>query len=117
MFTFVNPQFSSVETRHYLIASQDLQFFCVFHIHILKDGSICSSARFFRLTSPAVTMAFLMTFVLQSCTGLSHHSSQTPWAALGAAAIKANTPAIGETPRFGIPSEGKVPIQVLHTLI
>ncbi|HNF17426.1 MAG TPA: RHS repeat-associated core domain-containing protein, partial [Leptospiraceae bacterium] len=94
------------KTGAFLILLMILYIFLYKHSgHIQKEEEY-SSARFFRLTSPAVTMGFLMTFVLQSCTGLSHHSSQTPWAALGAAAINANTPAIGDVPGFGTPGEG-----------
>ncbi len=85
MFINVKPQLSFFYAQDKMIA---VLYFPVF----VSNG-----------TSPAVTMGFLMTFVLQSCTGLSHHSSQTPWAALGAAAINANTPAIGDVPGFGTP--------------
>ena len=94
------------KTGAFLILLMILYIFLYKYSGHIQNEEEYSSARFFRLTSPAVTMGFLMTFVLQSCTGLSHHSSQTPWAALGAAAINANTPAIGDVPGFGTPGEG-----------
>jgi|JI8StandDraft_1071087.scaffolds.fasta_scaffold22943_4 RHS repeat-associated protein len=50
-----------------------------------------------------------MTFVFSGCVGLTKHSSQTPWGALGLGAINGNTPSLGAggaTGGFGTPGQG-----------
>jgi YD repeat-containing protein len=63
---------------------------------------------FVTFSTPLVLSIFLITFGLGGCMGLSHHSSQTPWGALGLG-LNSNTPTLGagsSTSGFGSPGQG-----------